>query len=333
MIELHRGDSRKVIEQLAKDCIQVHAVVTDPPYHLLSVVRRFGKQSSKKAKVGRDGRFSRQSDRFVGKSWDSGESGSLIAQDAQFWALLAEIILPGGYVAAFSSARTGHLQAAAMEQAGFVMHPFICWVYGTGMTKAKCAVRALGANEQANNWGGWYYGTASRKVAVEPIYIAQKPFSEKNARENILKHGVGPVNIEGCRPASGRWPANFIHDGSREALALLPEGAGEFFESYANPFPDPVIYHRKANKEDRSGSTHPTVKPVALIRSLIRHVTPPGGIVLDPFAGSGTTGEAARQEGVDCILIEQEDEYVDGMMSRLNLRDGADVYLELLGRK
>lgn len=79
-----------------------------------------------------------------------------------------------------------------------------------------------------------------------------------------------------------------------------------------------VIYHPKADKGDRGGSTHPTVKPVGLIRNLIKHVTPPGGVVLDPFAGSGTTGVAAQAEGMNCILMEAEDEYVEFLHERFS---------------
>jgi site-specific DNA-methyltransferase (adenine-specific) len=77
------------------------------------------------------------------------------------------------------------------------------------------------------------------------------------------------------------------------------------------------FYSAKASKNDRAGSKHPTVKPVSLMRWLCRMITPPGGTVLDPFAGSGTTGEAAILEGFRAILIEREDEYVADIRRRL----------------
>ena len=83
---------------------------------------------------------------------------------------------------------------------------------------------------------------------------------------------------------------------------------------------DPLFYHPKAGKLDRAGSKHPTVKPIALMQYLIRHITPPGGTVLDPFAGSGTTAEAARREGFDCILMEAEPEYIDFLRERFLLK-------------
>jgi site-specific DNA-methyltransferase (adenine-specific) len=78
------------------------------------------------------------------------------------------------------------------------------------------------------------------------------------------------------------------------------------------------FYCAKADKTDRAGSKHPTVKPIALLRWLVRLVTPPGGTVLDPFAGSGTTGAAALAEGRRAILIEREPEYIADIRRRLN---------------
>jgi hypothetical protein len=78
-------------------------------------------------------------------------------------------------------------------------------------------------------------------------------------------------------------------------------------------------YCAKASKADRAGSKHPTVKPIALMRWLCRLITPPGGLILDPFAGSGTTGQAAAEEGFAATLIEREVEYQADIRKRLNL--------------
>lgn len=106
-----------------------------------------------------------------------------------------------------------------------------------------------------------------------------------------------------------------IHDGSDEVLACFPEGKARFF------------YTAKADKADRAGSKHPTVKPLDLMNYLCRLVTPPRGVVLDPFAGSGTTGEAAMLEGFGAVLIEREAEYVADIKRRLNRHEGADLPL------
>lgn len=93
--------------------------------------------------------------------------------------------------------------------------------------------------------------------------------------------------------------------------------AARFFNCFP-PDADPIMYQPKAGKADRAGSRHPTVKPIALMRWLVRLVTPPGGRVLDPFAGSGATGAAALAEGFDCTLIEAEPEYVDFLHARFS---------------
>ena len=389
-ITLHHDDCRAVLARMADEGVRVQSVVCDPPYYLESIVKRFGKDGAAPAKAGADGRFARQSKGFMGKAWDGADpDGSRIAQDPEFWRLVYEVLEPGGYVLAFSSPRTGHWQACAMELAGFIMHPFIGWVYGQGFPKAhavgKAIDKALGTAEAAT-WEGWFYGTQSLKPALEPIYMGQKPFAEKNGFLNILKHGVGAVNIDGCRirgestvrpraatdfglinddgwvptPGTngsdqGRWPANLVHDGSEGVTAIFPAQAGaaapvhrrnadKFRNTYGafkgnvdeagstfrgdsgsaarffNAFPaNPIMYQAKASKADRAGSSHPTVKPVALMRWLCRLVTPPGGTVLDPFAGSGSTGQAARDEGFDCVLIERETDYATDIRRRLNL--------------
>jgi site-specific DNA-methyltransferase (adenine-specific) len=79
------------------------------------------------------------------------------------------------------------------------------------------------------------------------------------------------------------------------------------------------FYTTKADSDDRLGSKHPTVKPIDLIQYLIRLVTPKGGVVLDPFAGTGTTGEAAWREGTRAVLIEREEEYQSDIRRRMEL--------------
>ena len=183
------------------------------------------------------------------------------------------------------------------------------------------------ATEAARQWFGW--GTAL-KPALEPITMARKPLSGTVA-ETVLQHGTGAINVDGCRvgnesrwnpsaghkdlenrrtvtPISshkefdgreciGRWPANIIHDGSNEAALALKSGA-RFF------------YTAKAGKDDReTDNNHPTVKPTTLMAYLCRLVTPPGGTVLDPFMGSGSTGKAATVNGFRFIGIERDPEY------------------------
>ncbi len=207
------------------------------------------------------------------------------------------------------------------------------------------------ATDAAKQWDGW--GTAL-KPATEIICLARKPLSEKTVAANVLKHGTGAINIAATRvrPESqcARWPANVIHDGSEEVLEAFPNtvshGGGQAtyggtFGSGANVTDLTAMerfrgdsgtaarffYCAKADKGDRLQSKHPTVKPVDLIAYLCRLITPPGGTVLDPFAGSGTTAMACLREGFDAILIEKEARFVADIKRRLAHVEGADTPL------
>jgi site-specific DNA-methyltransferase (adenine-specific) len=155
---------------------------------------------------------------------------------------------------------------------------------------------------------------------------------------------------------AGRWPANILHDGSDEVLEAFAaygerkvnrpsakglsskvgfqgmEGRGQTFNAAANPFYSDTgtaarfFYSAKATAADRAGSKHPTVKPLALMRYLCRLVTPPGGTVLDPFSGSGTTLQAAMECGFNVIGIEQDAGSVADIHRRLGaMRDAAPL--------
>jgi site-specific DNA-methyltransferase (adenine-specific) len=138
--------------------------------------------------------------------------------------------------------------------------------------------------------------------------------------------------------ATGRWPANLIHDGSEEVLALFPETGptgGSALRSSSRQSEYGMdncerevyldsgsaarfFYCAKASKKDRGGSNkHPTVKPTDLMRYLCRLITPPSGVILDPFMGSGSTGKAAILEGFRFIGIEKEAEYLEIAKARI----------------
>lgn len=153
------------------------------------------------------------------------------------------------------------------------------------------------------------------------------------------KHNNRPVGIDRSM-ASGRWPANLCHDGSDEVLALFPQnrpgckspsnvacesiyrpGQGKY-QKQGPIYGDDgsaarFFYCAKASNADRAGSKHPTVKPQALMRWLVQLVTPKNGTVLDPFAGSGSTGQAALAVGRRAILIEREEQWFRDACRRL----------------
>jgi len=153
---------------------------------------------------------------------------------------------------------------------------------------------------------------------------------------------VGYLNSEAGSlvPGMGRWPANVVHDGSDEVVGAFPHTNGSKrgvkdpngsmgYHGGASGLPGVVggyddaggsaarfFYSAKASKQDRNGSKHPTVKPISLMEWLCTLITPPGGTVLDPFAGSGTTGIAAQNKGFQVVLCEREAEYVTDIKAR-----------------
>jgi len=254
--QLHHGDCLEVLRGMADNSID--SIVTDPPYGLS----------------------------FMGKKWDYD------VPSVEVWAECLRVLKPGGHLLAFAGTRTQHRMAVRIEDAGFEIRDMIAWVYGSGFPKSldvsKAIDKAAGverevvgsgyrklsnssmyaddagggfkesfnitapATDAARQWQGW--GTAL-KPALEPITVARKPLVGTVA-ENVLEHGTGAFNIDGCRieglkpqvtqgvnsnassfnvakerrisgdSNEGRWPANLIHDGSEEVLAGFPTESG-----------------------------------------------------------------------------------------------------------
>jgi site-specific DNA-methyltransferase (adenine-specific) len=365
MIRVINADMRDALRDLSAQGVQFHSCVTDPPYEL----------------------------NFMGRKWDN----TGVAFQPETWRAVYDVLLPGAHLLAFGGTRTFHRLVCAIEDAGFEIRDSVAFMYGSGFPKSldvsKAIDKAAGVSftaepasgvgfmgpngpggynptinrlrrtgettPEAAQWAGW--GTAL-KPAFEPIVVARKPLIGTVAA-NVLAHGCGAMNIDACRvPAEarpllghtgrsgnvfgaglegsraigttteGRWPANVIHDGSaevEEAFAAFGEsrargnigaskGGGGMFghASCANEFgsgdsgsASRFFFSAKADKADRAGSLHPTIKPTSLMRWLVQLVTPPGGTVLDPFAGSGSTGLAADQLGMNAVLIERDPEY------------------------
>jgi site-specific DNA-methyltransferase (adenine-specific) len=481
------GDAQEILKKIPDNCID--AVVTDPPYGLS----------------------------FMSRPWDSLKSdhGNLqhkFQNWCESWAREAlRVLKPGGHLLAFGASRTYHRLVCGIENAGFEIRDSIHWVNANGFPKSldiskaidKAAgktrkvimrkkhtagigvtrfgqaesaeyVYSLPASSLAKRWQGW--GTAL-KPAHEAICVARKPLSEPTAMANVLKYGVGAINIDACRiglagPSEatrvgrktsgtannatkkdcqsnyraqqttgsrlGRWPSNFIlshisadengEGGCRYAgngrvkntagnitkggirrnkvygSDRKPRGSwkaygdSEGYEriaSYVCAENCPVaeldrqgnasryfkvidlrasfIYRSKPSTSEKNlgcdnlfwrcdssrpsgfapisrsewerlgeeearirrntgkpvslrgqGNIHCTVKGVALMEYLIRLVTPPDGVVLDPFAGSGTTGVAAALGGWRFILIEQDPDYARIAKARIRYASTKD---------
>lgn len=419
-VRVHLGDCRAVLRDMDSD--SVDSAVTDPPYHLTSIVKRFGASGSAPAKAGKTGAYARASTGFMGQKWDGGD----VAFQPETWAEVWRVLKPGAHLVAFSGTRTFHRMVCAIEDAGFEIRDTLCWHYGSGFPKShdvsKGIDRHLGSagriteggsgkgsvtinaygdglnvnfasrpcylpeSDKAQEWAGW--GTAL-KPATELICLARKPLSEKSIAANVLRWGTGALNIGACRidserpagwagaaaggdthdgnmglgkggnprPVQGRWPANLLHDGGDDVVVAFPADGqpssartgkrtgilGEFGgQNEALMGHDDrggsaarFFYSAKAGPLDRLGSAHPTVKPVDLMRWLCRLVTPHGGSILDPFAGSGTTGIAALAEGFRCEMIDIEEKHVADIERKLAIvqGEGRHMLTELNERK
>ena len=234
-VTLHVGDCREVIRSLPDACID--SVVTDPPYALVSIVKRFANSPRSEATENTENPYGRTGRGFMGQRWDNGET----AFASEFWADVLRVLKPGGHVIAFSGTRTYHRMVVAIEDAGFEIRDQIGWLYGSGfpkshdvskgIDKAAGAVReVVGKREvtgrlaamsaqsathpsgnKENYWSGdilgepatdaareWQGWGTALKPAWEPICLARKPLVGTVAA-NVLEHGTGALNIGACR--------------------------------------------------------------------------------------------------------------------------------------
>ncbi len=237
-VSLHCGDCLDVLKTLDENSID--ACVTDPPYHLTSIVKRFGSETAAPAKSsGATGVYKRSSAGFMGKQWDGGD----VAFQVEVWAQVYRVLKPGAHLVAFGGTRTYHRMACAIEDAGFEIRDCVMWLYGSGFPKShdvsKGIDRAAGAEREIvgntaetsgrtvglGTSGGYHgdivsghcrditapatpqaaewqgWGTAL-KPAVEPIILARNPLSESTIAANVLKWGTGALNIDGGRVAT-----------------------------------------------------------------------------------------------------------------------------------
>lgn len=248
MIRIHNTDAIRWAKDY--DGPLFHALLTDAPYHLTTITKRFGKKDSKPAKPGKDGAFGRLSKGFMGNTWDGGD----IAFQPETWAAFQKVLYPGAFGMAFAGSRGWHRMAVAIEDAGFIVHPTIfLWAYSSGFPKATNPSELLKPNRgivQAwkgkclSNWAmenmayqtrlewyrkekafeGYRYGLQAMKPAVEPIIVFQKPYDRKPL-DNITQTGAGALNIDGSRIGTeaitiNRW---------KDSMHPFGDGAGNEF--------------------------------------------------------------------------------------------------------
>jgi site-specific DNA-methyltransferase (adenine-specific) len=269
---------------------------------------------------------------FMGKGWDAS------LPDPEVWVEALRVAKPGAYLLAFGGTRTYHRLTCAIEDAGWEIRDCIMWVYGSGFPKSKgCLKPAYEPIILARK-----KGPKVLPLNIDACRVGMDVVETKGGDKFPGVYGDYPTCVEPTHV--GRWPANLIHSGEdevMEAFAAFGEsnakagrtgrrggsnpahmsrdkGDNDHQETYgvwpvdAGGTAARFFYCAKASKADRGdGSNHPTVKPHALMRYLCRLVTPPGGLILDPFAGSGSTGKGAVAEGFRFIGIELDSAYCE----------------------
>lgn len=311
-----------IAEVVTGDCIHelfwsedqsIDSVVTDPPYGISMMNKAWDGPG------GMLGQIATGEEQRGAFAYGGTHSQGLYRHDnrafqswVEQWAMeCLRVLKPGGHLLAFGATRTAHRLAAGIEDAGFEIREGIAWMYGTGMPKAKGVL----------------------KPAWEPIVVARKPV-EGTIKANVARYGTGMLNIDGNRIphldeadlarsvarnpgrtdlyggdvyGAGRSQQIVRLDGRTPTNVIVDEAAAIALGEYARYF---YVAKAPAAERPKVGEvTHPTVKPLSLMRHLVRLATPEGGTVLDPFAGSGTTAEACLLEGFDVLAIEREPSY------------------------
>ena len=223
------------------------------------------------------------------------------------WKAVYRVLKPGAFVLSFCSPEFYHRMAVNVDDAGFRPMDMIFWMVTTKMAKAN-----------------------RLKPAHEPIFVAQKPL-DGSIENNFQKWGCGKINTDMARvPWDGKPPTGWVKGGSKRRAfgGKVAKAADQKNETEdANPngrYPSDIIGYfddpehqkyfyapRVTRKERGEYNDHPTPKPISLMRYLARIYSPAGGLILDPFNGSGSTGIGALQEGRRFVGIDMDQHYCD----------------------
>lgn len=318
--EVREGDCLELLREL--DDNSVDSIVTDPPYGIA----------------------------FKGHKWD------YEIPKVEVWEQCLRVLKPGGHMLAFSSPRTQHRMAVNIEDAGFTIRDLLAWTYAAfpkrhdiqkaarkKMREGKINAEDYGASpeELLERLEGW---DITLKPSLEPITLARKPL-EGSVVDNVLRWGTGGLNIGACRvgdesktinkleswsgfgekerpdyrsvTVKGSWPTAIVHDGSEEVEGCFPRDSKGPKSRFS--------YHPKVRKPEKhdgcedieGGNSHDTVKPTEVMAYLCRLITPEGGLVMDPFCGSGSTGRGAIQEGFQFLGFEINPDYAEIARARI----------------
>lgn len=270
-----------------------------------------------------------------------GERQAFVAFLSSVMAECLRVCRPGAVALVWAIPRTSHWTATACEDAGWLIEDRIAHLFGTGFPKHASKLKPA-----CEDWwvcrkpGPKWLGVEECRVPTDDRYNCA-PASSGYSGIDGYEHGMGRQS----RDTAGRWPANLTHDGSDEVLGAFAEagerpvgnsrlktggrdgnGAGMFGSNGTLPttaYGDTgtaarFFFCSKASKADRGeGNAHPCTKSTTLMRWLVRLACPKGGVLLDPFAGSGSTLVAAALEGRDAVGVEREPEYHAVALRRL----------------
>lgn len=337
-VNIFCADSLRVREYL--EDASVDAIVTDPPY-ALTQNKRGGtgvaslnlKSPAGRARIGTG---------FMGHAWDAELPG------AERWAAILAVARPGAWLVAFGAPRKYHRLACEIEDAGWEITDSLMWLFGSGFPKAKSCLkpgyepivlaRAPGSVRELN--------IDACRIPAARKGGHTKPTERDHARESSVA-----LSMRAGDPCDGkgRWPSNLLLDEEAAAILDAQTGiltSGKVTKTYTPELSTSValgdkrrdlhpgkvfsdsggasrfFYVAKATRAERTHNrfvenAHPTVKPLALMSWLIRLITPPGGVVLDPFMGSGSTLVSCIQQGFDCIGFDKDETSVATARARV----------------
>lgn len=387
--DLFRANNMEALAKLPDE--SVHVLISDVPYGMsgnpdsMAMLKAWsaGKDFKPKDKAG-----------FAGEEWDA------FVPQPSFWREAFRVLKPGGWCLSFFSMRTYDIGTLAMRVAGFEIHDQLLWMYGQTAPRSHRLDRSIdrrkgidvkqfysptkGKNPQtkkAKQWAGW--GTSLRP-SCDSIAMTRKPLYKGSVVDNVLKYGVGALNIEGCRiplrldglsydkkyvesrvsigtltgakPDEGKKKLQVLSEDGRFPTNLIIDAETGFIMDAMNPELEisRFFYHTKVGLLEREWGTeglpakriaaddstnmltlrktidgsqredmfvknhHRTVKPVSLMRYLVRLVAPRNAVVLDPFMGSGSTGIAAMLEGCRFVGMEMDKAYFKIARSRIS---------------
>ncbi len=349
--EFHHGEAGEVLKQF--EDARFDAVVTDPPYGLgeltpdlvTEIVRTWSSGSDWDARASGFRSYMRAQGQRV--HWDD------TLPQPSAWAEILRTLKPGAHAFVFAAPRTSDLISLSLRLAGFEIRDHVVRVYGTGLRMgmdvggvlAKRHIQATrspdeiarvfskrrrfptpgargaprtGFDVSPDEIMSTFPDTAEifeeyggirghLKPAHDTIIVARKPLTNGNLTDNVVRHGVGGINVGAARraPSNGfmQLPTNVWDE-----LGELPR----YFHA-----PRPTREERDRYLPDDMTNLHPTAKPLSILRFLVQISTQPGAVVLDPYAGSGSTGCACVAEERRFVGIEIDPSYAELARARV----------------